>query len=68
MGVGLGYAIAAAVVHPEKKVIAIEGDSAFGFSAMEVETMCRYHLPVSLHLNFPSYVYLIFQDNSHHCE
>ena len=37
MGVGLGYAIAAAAVHgPERCVFAIEGDSAFGFSGMEV--------------------------------
>jgi 2-hydroxyacyl-CoA lyase 1 len=46
MGVGLGQAIAAAVVHPEKKVICLEGDSAFGFSGMEVETACRYKLPI----------------------
>ena len=42
MGVGLGQAIAAAVVHPDKKVVAVEGDSAFGFSGMEVEVACRY--------------------------
>ncbi|MCH2172855.1 thiamine pyrophosphate-dependent enzyme [Myxococcota bacterium] len=46
MGVGLGQAIAAAVVHPDKKVVCIEGDSAFGFSGMEVETACRYKLPI----------------------
>jgi 2-hydroxyacyl-CoA lyase 1 len=46
MGVGLGQAIAAACVHPEKKVICVEGDSAFGFSGMEVETACRYKLPI----------------------
>ena len=47
MGIGMGFAVAAAVVggHP---VIAIEGDSAFGFSGMEVETICRYHLPVCI--------------------
>ena len=45
MGIGMGYAIAAAVVSGEQ-VIAIEGDSAFGFSGMEVETICRYNLPV----------------------
>jgi len=45
MGIGMGQAIAAAVEtgHP---VLAIEGDSAFGFSGMEVETICRYNLPV----------------------
>ena len=29
-------------------MIAIEGDSAFGFSGMEVETICRYNLPVCI--------------------
>ena len=45
MGIGMGQAIAAAVEtgHP---VLAIEGDSAFGFSGMEVETICRYNLPI----------------------
>ncbi len=47
MGVGLGFAIAAAAVHPEKKVVAVEGDSAFGFSGMEVEVACRYGLPIT---------------------
>ncbi len=47
MGVGLGFAIAAAVVHPETKVVAVEGDSAFGFSGMEVEVACRYELPIT---------------------
>ena len=45
MGIGMGFAVAAAVV-TKKPVIAIEGDSAFGFSGMEVETICRYDLPV----------------------
>jgi 2-hydroxyacyl-CoA lyase 1 len=48
MGVGLGFAIAAAAVHPDKKVVAVEGDSAFGFSGMEVEAMCRYRLPITI--------------------
>jgi 2-hydroxyacyl-CoA lyase 1 len=47
MGVGLGFAIAAAAVHPDKKVVAVEGDSAFGFSGMEIETACRYALPIT---------------------
>jgi oxalyl-CoA decarboxylase len=47
MGIGMGYAIGAAVTS-DKQVIAIEGDSAFGFSGMEVETICRYHLPVTI--------------------
>ena len=45
MGIGMGYAIGAAVVSG-KPVIAIEGDSAFGFSGMEIETICRYRLPI----------------------
>ena len=45
MGIGMGFSVAAAVVSGQP-VIAIEGDSAFGFSGMEVETICRYHLPV----------------------
>ncbi|ERE90060.1 2-hydroxyacyl-CoA lyase 1 [Cricetulus griseus] len=52
MGVGLGFAIAAAVVakdrSPGKRVVCVEGDSAFGFSGMEVETICRYNLPIIL--------------------
>src|SRR5476651_108836 len=47
MGIGMGYAIAAAI-ETGKSVLAIEGDSAFGFSGMEVETICRYKLPVCI--------------------
>ena len=46
MGIGMGYAIAAAVETGEP-VVAIEGDSAFGFSGMELETIARYKLPVT---------------------
>ena len=45
MGVGMGTAIAAAV-ETGNSVLAIEGDSAFGFSGMEIETICRYDLPI----------------------
>ena len=45
MGIGMGFAVAAAVETGEQ-VIAVEGDSAFGFSGMEVETICRYNLPI----------------------
>lgn len=45
MGVGMGSAIAAAV-ETGCPVIAVEGDSAFGFCGMEVETICRYNLPI----------------------
>jgi 2-hydroxyacyl-CoA lyase 1 len=48
MGVGMGFAIAAAVTNPGKRVVAVEGDAAFGFSGMEVETMCRYNLPITV--------------------
>ena len=47
MGVGMGQSIAAAV-ETGHQVIAIEGDSAFGFSGMEVETICRYNLPICI--------------------
>lgn len=47
MGIGMGYAIAAAI-ETGNPVVAIEGDSAFGFSGMEVETICRYRLPVTV--------------------
>ena len=47
MGIGIGFAIAAAI-ETGKPVLAVEGDSAFGFSGMEVETICRYNLPVCI--------------------
>lgn len=47
MGVGLGYAIAAAI-ETGKHVVALEGDSAFGFDGMEIETICRYKLPITI--------------------
>jgi len=58
MGVGLGYAVAAYAAYnfpraegsagkaERKKIVCIEGDSAFGFSGMEVETMARYDMDV----------------------
>lgn len=47
MGIGMGYAIGASVTSGSP-VVAIEGDSAFGFSGMEIETICRYNLPVTI--------------------
>jgi oxalyl-CoA decarboxylase len=47
MGIGMGFAVGAAV-ETGKPVLAVEGDSAFGFSGMEVETICRYGLPVCI--------------------
>jgi oxalyl-CoA decarboxylase len=45
MGIGMGYAVGASI-ETGKPVLAVEGDSAFGFSGMEIETICRYNLPV----------------------
>src|ERR1700709_144392 len=45
MGIGMGFAIGAAIA-TGKPVLAVEADSAFAFSAMGVETICRYNLPV----------------------
>jgi oxalyl-CoA decarboxylase len=47
MGIGMGYAVGAAI-ETGNAVLAVEGDSAFGFSGMEVETICRYRLPVCI--------------------
>lgn len=47
MGIGMGFAIAAAVTG-KKNVVAISGDSAFGFSGMEISTICEYKLPVTI--------------------
>jgi 2-hydroxyacyl-CoA lyase 1 len=47
MGMGLPFAIAAQAVHRDKRVVAVEGDSAFGFSGMEVEVACRYAMPIT---------------------
>jgi thiamine pyrophosphate-dependent acetolactate synthase large subunit-like protein len=46
MGIGMGFAIAAAVVNPDQPVVSVSGDSALGFSGMEIETICRYDLPI----------------------
>ncbi len=45
MGIGMGYSVAAAI-ETGQQVLAVCGDSAFGFSGMEIETVCRYKLPV----------------------
>ena len=47
MGMGMGSAIGAAVA-TGKSVVAVEGDSAFGFSGMDYATICRYGLPVTV--------------------
>ncbi len=48
MGIGLGFAIAAATVHPDRPVVTIQGDCAFGFSGMELETAARKGLPLKI--------------------
>jgi len=48
MGVGLGFVIAACVVHPDRPVVHVSGDSAIGFSGMEIETLCRYGMPAKI--------------------
>jgi 2-hydroxyacyl-CoA lyase 1 len=48
MGVGLGFAIGAAVARPGTRIVAVEGDAAFGFSGMEYETMVRHKLPITI--------------------
>jgi 2-hydroxyacyl-CoA lyase 1 len=48
MGIGMGFVIAAAVVHPDKPIVSVSGDSAIGFSGVEIETACRYNLPVKI--------------------
>ena len=47
MGMGMGSAIGAAVA-TGKSVVAVEGDSAFGFSGMDFSTICRFGLPVTV--------------------
>lgn len=47
MGMGMGSAVGAAVA-TGKKVVAIEGDSAFGFSGMDFSTITRFGLPVTV--------------------
>lgn len=48
MGVGFGFAIAAQALFPKKKVVMVVGDSAFGFSGMEMETCARYKMPIKI--------------------
>jgi 2-hydroxyacyl-CoA lyase 1 len=48
MGIGMGFVLAAAVVHPDRPIVSVSGDSAIGFSGMEIETVCRYGMPVKI--------------------
>ncbi len=55
VGVGVPFAIAAKTVHPDKPVICLQGDWAFGFNGMDVETAARFNLPI---------VWVIFQNGN----
>jgi acetolactate synthase-1/2/3 large subunit len=46
LGSGPAYAMAAKLARPERQVILLSGDGAFGFSAMEFDTMVRHRIPV----------------------
>jgi acetolactate synthase-1/2/3 large subunit len=46
LGSGPGYAIAAALARPERQVVLLLGDGAFGFAGMEFDTMARHEIPV----------------------
>ena len=46
LGSGLGYALAAKLARPERQVVALLGDGAFGFSGMELDTLARHKVPV----------------------
>ncbi|MGH9246093.1 MAG: acetolactate synthase [Acidimicrobiales bacterium] len=46
LGTGLGYSIAARVVHPDRQVVVLFGDGAAGFSLLDVDTLVRHQLPV----------------------
>ena len=46
LGSGPGYAMAAKLAHPDRQVLLLSGDGAFGFSAMEFDTMVRHRIPV----------------------
>jgi 2-hydroxyacyl-CoA lyase 1 len=48
MGVGMGFVLAAAAVHPDRPIVSVSGDSAIGFSGMEMETVCRHKMPVKI--------------------
>ena len=67
MGIGMGQAIAA-TVETRNQVLAIEGDSAFGFSGMEVETICRYNLPVCIVVFNNGGIYRGVEENANNCD
>jgi len=48
LGVGPPFAIAAKLLHPDRRVLLIAGDGAFGLNGMEVETAVRFQLPMTI--------------------
>ncbi|TDH57141.1 acetolactate synthase [Mycobacterium eburneum] len=46
LGSGPGYALAAKLARPDRQVVLLQGDGAFGFSGMEWDTLARHHVPV----------------------
>ncbi|MBI2848083.1 MAG: thiamine pyrophosphate-binding protein [Chloroflexi bacterium] len=46
LGVGPGFAMAAKLAHPDKRVVLLSGDGSFGFNGMELDTMSRYGINV----------------------
>jgi acetolactate synthase-1/2/3 large subunit len=46
LGIGLPFAIAAQLAHPDKKVLVIFGDGSFGFNGFEFDTAVRFKLPI----------------------
>ncbi|GBG38890.1 acetolactate synthase [Mycobacterium montefiorense] len=46
LGSGPGYALAAKLAHPNRQVVLLQGDGAFGFSGMEWDTLVRHQVPV----------------------
>ena len=48
MGVGMGFVLAACAVHPDRPIVSVSGDSAIGFSGMEMETLCRYKMKAKI--------------------
>jgi acetolactate synthase-1/2/3 large subunit len=47
LGVGPPFAIAAKLLHPDRRVLLIAGDGAFGLNGMEVETAVKFRLPIT---------------------
>ena len=60
MGLGIPFCVAAKIVNPTKPVVAVMGDSAFGFSALELDTATRYNLPLIVIILNNNGIYSVF--------